>query len=265
MRVILACLVGFWAGWSSAASDQTPERVSVKEVLTLRQMIGRQVSVSGRVTSTGISDRSGHHFLNFDNREFSVICMAADLGKFTSGKPAERYKGQEIEITGVLEQFRDKLQIRLSDPAQIKMVEAAPSKPAPAPGSPRVELKKIGPDAWISPAGLKYQGRDPEGRTRVDHVLRHARDIPDRDGSHGVFDGGPNAVFGVIDEAWRNAETKKLRPTIEGDRSLYTVPMGRRVGYLGGRAGASRGHPPLTKIFLVIETGTKNVITAFPR
>jgi hypothetical protein len=128
-----------------------------------------------------------------------------------------------------------------------------------------VELKKIGPDAWISPAGLKYQGRDPEGRTRVDHVLRHARDIPDRDGSHGVFDGGPNAVFGVIDEAWRNVEKTKLRPTLEGDRSLYTVPMGRRVGYLGGSAGASRGHPPLTRIFLVIETGTKNVVTAFPR
>jgi hypothetical protein len=196
--------------------------------------------------------------------------LASDLGKFTSGKPAERYKGQEIEITGVLEQYRDKLQIRLSDPAQIKLVEAAPAKPTPAkptpaPATPPVELKKIGPDTWLSPAGLKYQGRDPEGSTRVDHVLRHARDIPDRDGSHGVFDGGPDAVFGIIDEAWRNVEKKKLRPTIEGGRSLYTVPMGRRIGYLGGRAGASQGHPPLIKIFLVIETGTKNVITAFPR
>ena len=135
MLVIIACLVA-WAGLASAADNQTPERVSVKEVLTLRQMVGRQVTVWGRVTSTGISDRSGHHFLNFDNREFSVICLAADLGKFTSGKPAERYKGQEIEITGVLEQFRDKLQIRLSDPAQIKIVEAAPSKPAPAKPAP---------------------------------------------------------------------------------------------------------------------------------
>jgi hypothetical protein len=72
-------------------------------------------------------------------------------------------------------------------------------------------------------------------------------------------------VFGVIDEAWRKVEQQKVRPTIEGDRSLYTVPMGRRVGYLGGRAGASRGHPPLKSIFLVVETGTKNVVTAFPK
>ncbi|MCU0980582.1 MAG: hypothetical protein MUF25_15640 [Pirellulaceae bacterium] len=224
----------------------------------------------GLVTLLNVAVLSSGNFLNSDNREFSVICMAADLGKFTSGKPAERHKGQEIEVTGVLEQFRDKLQIRLSDPAQIEIVVAAPSKPTPAkptpaPGSSPVELKKIGPDAWSSPAGLIYQGRDPAGRTRVDHVLRHARDIPDRDGSHGVFDGGPDAVFGVLDEAWRNVEKTKLRPVIEGDRSLYTVPMGRRVGYLGGRAGASRGHPPLTRIFLVIQTGTKSVITAFPR
>jgi hypothetical protein len=270
MLAIIACLVGLGAWVTSAVAAETPQRVSAKDTLTLRTLVGRQVTVSGRVTATNVSDRSGHHFLNFENPELAVICFASDLGVFTSGKPADRYRGQNIEITGVLERYRDKLQIRLRDSAQIKIVEAAPAKPAPpkpapAPGLSPVELKKIGSDTWISPAGLVYQGRDPEGRTRVDHVLRHARDIPDRDGSHGVFDGGPNAVFGVIDEAWRNVETKKLRPTIEGDRSLYTVSMGRRVGYLGGRAGASGGHPPLTRIFLVIETGTKNVITAFPR
>jgi hypothetical protein len=275
MLVIIACLVGLGAWVTSAVGAETPQRVSAKDTLTLRTLVGRQVTVFGRVTATNVSDRSGHHFLNFENPELSVICFASDLGGFTPGKPAERYRGQNIEITGVLERYRDKLQIRLRDPSQIKIVEMAPAnpdpvkpvpvKPAPSPGTPPVELKKVGPDTWLSPAGLKYQGRDPDGRTRVDHVLRHARDIPDRDGSHGVFDGGPDAVFGVIDEAWRNVEKTKLRPTIEGDRSLYTVPMGRRIGYLGGRAGASRGHPPLSKIFLVIETGTKNVITAFPR
>lgn len=265
MLVIIACLIGLGAWVTSAVGAETPPRVSAKDTLTLRTLVGRQVTVWGRVTTTGTSNRSGHHFLNFENREFSVICMASDLGNFTSGKPAERYKGQEIEITGVLERYRDTLQIRLREPTQIKIVESPAAKPGERPAVQEIELKKLGPETWLSPAGLKYQGRDPDGRTRVDHVLRHARDIPDRDGSHGVFDGGPDAVFGVIDEAWRNVEKTKLRPTIEGDRNLYTVPMGRRVGYLGGRAGASRGHPPLTRVFLVIETGTKNVITAFPR
>jgi len=128
-----------------------------------------------------------------------------------------------------------------------------------------VRLKQIGPDVWVSPAGLRYAGRDPQGRTRVEHVLRHARDIPERNGPHGVFDGGPERVFAVIDEGWRVAQRKHIRPEIERDRSTYLIPMGRRIGYLGGRTGAQRGHPPLSKLFLVIETKTKNVVTAFPR
>ena len=263
--VALTCLVASGTGLSSAATDDTPVRVSAKDVLTLRTLVGRQVTVYGRVTGTNVSAGSGHHFLNFENPEFAVICFASDLDKFTSGKPAERYRSCHVEITGALERYRDKLQIRLREPAQIKIDDSPTAKPGKPPAAKKVELKKVGSDTWLSPAGLRYQGRDPDGRTRVDHVLRHAGDIPDRDGSHGVFDGGPDAVFGVIDEAWRNVEKKKLRPTIEGDRSLYTVPMGRRVGYLGGRAGASRGHPPLTNVFLVIETGTKNVVSAFPR
>ncbi len=263
--VAFAWLTVGWPSLSSAASDETPSRVSAGDVATLRTLVGRQVTVFGRVAGTAVSDSSGHQFLNFDNREFSVICFAEDLSKFTSGKPAELYKGQDVEISGVLERYRDKLQMRLREPAQIKLIKSSKAEPKPSPEVSKVELKKIGQDTWLSPGGLRYQGRDPEGRTRVDHILRHARDIPDRDGSHGVYDGGPDAVFGVIDEAWRNVEQKKIRPTIEGDRSLYTVPMGRRVGYLGGRAGASRNHPPLTRMFLVVQTGTKNVITAFPR
>jgi len=268
--VFLACSVGGGLGGALAASDEATRRVSVRDVLTLRDSVGREMTVYGRVTASSVSERSGHHFLNFDNREFSVICFASDLSNFTSGKPAELYRGRDIEITGLLERYRDKLQMRLRDPEQVKIVESAAgksasSKSAPSPDAAKVELKKVGAAAWLSPAGLRYQGRDPDGLTRVEHVLRHARDVPDREGSHGVFDGGPAAVFAVIDEAWQNVEKKRIRPTVENDRSLYTVPMGRRVGYLGGRAGASRGHPPLSRIFLVIETGTTNVITAFPR
>jgi hypothetical protein len=69
----------------------------------------------------------------------------------------------------------------------------------------------------------------------------------------------------MIDEAWQRAERTRIKPQIERDRSLYLIPMGRRIGYLGGQTGARQGHPPLSRVFLVIETRTKNVITAFPR
>ena len=96
-------------------------------------------------------------------------------------------------------------------------------------------------------------------------MLRHAQDVPDRDGPHGVFDGDQATALAVIDEAWQRVQQKKLRPRVEGDRSSYLVPMNRRIGFLGGRTGAQRGHPPLSRVFIVLETGTRRIITAFPR
>ena len=103
------------------------------------------------------------------------------------------------------------------------------------------------------------------GLTRKAHVLRHARDIPDRDGPHGVFDGGDEVAFGWIDEAWKKIKTNRIRPQTDDGRDVYTVSMGRRVGFLGGKTGAERNHPPLAKIFIVVRKGTSEVITAFPR
>ena len=68
-----------------------------------------------------------------------------------------------------------------------------------------------------------------------------------------------------IDEAWRLAHTRRLRPVAEGERSSYTVDRGRRIGFLGGRTGAAQKHPPLSRVFIVFETGTTNLITAFPK
>jgi hypothetical protein len=242
-----------------------PPRVKATNVVQLRELVGKKVAVYGRVVRTSTSSRSKHQFLNFSGETLSVICFSEDVGKFQGGGPAHLFRERDVEITGTVELYRGKLQIKLREPSQIKLAGSRSPPPEPAGESEIVELKKIGKDAWLSPAGLRYEGRDPDGRTRVEHVLRHARDIPSRDGPHGVFNGGPDRVFAVIDEAWRRAQRDRIRPEIERDRSLYTIPMGRRIGYLGGRAGAQRGHPPLSNLFLVIETRTKNVITAFPR
>ena len=57
------------------------------------------------------------------------------------------------------------------------------SKANRAPSDPY--LKSAGGKNLKSPAGLVYTGGQKEHRT--DHVLRHAHDIPNRDGPHGVF------------------------------------------------------------------------------
>jgi hypothetical protein len=227
----------------------------------LQASIGREVTVTGEVARAAKS-QSGIHFLNLENSSLSIVCFRDDAQKFADGSPSDQFRDHDIEIRGKLEQYKGKLQIKLVDPSQIRIIEDA------SPGSTQPEgivLKEIGRNTWLSPAGLRYAGRDPQGLTRKEHIERHVKDDPDRDGSHGVFDGGSAVAFAVIDEAWQRAEKTNLRATKEGDRSSLLVPMGRRVGYLGGRTGNARQHPALKRVFIVFETGTKNVVTAFPR
>lgn len=252
--LLAACLC---LGQESSAPAAAAIRAN--NVVILRQRLGKEVTVTGNVARTGKSS-SGHQFLNFQSSELTAVCFGEDVKKFKDGHPADLYDGKQIRVTGKLSLYKGKLQLRFREPSQIQVAKASATSKTVG-----VKLKQIDRDTWISPAGLRYAGRDPMGLTRVEHVLRHANDIKNRDGPHGVFDGDQAVVFAVIDEAWRLADRQKLKPRLEGRRSSYTVRMGRRVGYLGGRLGASKRHPPLGRVFIVFETGTKNIVTAFPK
>lgn len=256
------------------AKEEAPKtkRIKVSNVVELREHVSKRVTIYGTIDSTGMA--SGHNFLNFYGKQVAVFCHRNDVAKFKDGKPAVLFKGKIVEVTGELALHKGKLQLRLTGPSDIKVIGAS-AVPSPKPPQPKltkavhgikpIELKQTGKELWVSPAGLHYQGRDPQGHTRVEHVMRHVTDQPNRRGPHGVFDGGKGVAFGVIDEAWRLAHKKRLAAEEEGTRSKYTVLMDYRVGYLGGTLGKSKGHPPLKSVFIVFETGTTNIITAFPR
>jgi hypothetical protein len=237
------------------------EVIPANNVVKLRERAGKTVTVSGKVNDTNTS-KSGRHFLRFYGSELTVTAAAENAKKFESGGPAKLFKGKNVEVTGKVEIFKGKLQMQLTDPKLIRIVDA---KLAGQKKLPTATLKKVNETLWISPVGLRYTGRDPQGLTRREHVLRHAKDQPRRAGPHGVFDGGEAEAFGLIDAAWQMAQKKKYKPTKEGRQSTYTVSMGYRVGFMGGALGKSKGNPPLKKIFIVFETGTKNIITAFPK
>ena len=228
---------------------------------------------SVRSSSASIS-KGGHHFLNFSGADFTVVCFKENAAKFKDGGPAKTFDRKEVQVTGKIELFKGKPQIKLTLPGQISLLDdksSTPSTPdddhAGTDKATKLEfkLKQVAANTWLSPAGLRYEGKDPQGLTRVEHVLRHAANQPTRAGSHGVFDGGKDQALATIDEAWRLAKQQKIEPKQEGQTSAYTIPMGRRVGYLGGQAGTTRGNPPLKNVFIVVRTGTSNVITAFPR
>ncbi len=125
-------------------------------------------------------------------------------------------------------------------------------------------LKYLGNETWESPLGLQY-GPDAQYGNRIAHVLRHAGDQPLRVGEHGVFDAGRSGIVGVVDEAWAIAQKGGAGVVVSnvGNKAIYTVDMGRRIGWVGGQGGAALGNPAVNNVQLVIRNGNQ-VITGFP-
>ncbi|MGL4514243.1 MAG: hypothetical protein ACRCT8_14220 [Lacipirellulaceae bacterium] len=114
-----------------------------------------------------------------------------------------------------------------------------------------------------SPGGLRYTRGSQHGH-RLAHLMAHTRDEPNRAGQHGVFDDDePTKVVALVDEAYAQALSgRQTRTEREGERTVYTVNLGRRVGYIGGDSGNRRGMPAANHLRLVVESN--RLITAFP-
>ena len=123
-------------------------------------------------------------------------------------------------------------------------------------------LREVGKNRFESPAGLLYT-MGPRREHRIDHVLRHGRDMPQRP-VHSVFEGSRNDILAVIDEAYSLVESNSSRVRSSNSRGNdeYTVQMQRKVGYEGGQKGKRKGYPALKNIKLILDGN--RVITAYP-
>jgi hypothetical protein len=110
---------------------------------------------------------------------------------------------------------------------------------------------------WTSPAGLVYEQGSREGH-RLSHILAHTVDgyiEPGRllpKASHSLFNGTRQAVYELIDDAWNLKQGAGTLQT-NGNR-FWIVELNRQTG-TGGQ----------TKIKIVIENNTSNIITAYPQ
>lgn len=146
---------------------------------------------------------------------------------------------------------------------------AAAARPAPQSAATEADatleyglLLPQGNQRFRSPAGLLYTAGSAEGH-RLKHLQRHTVDDPDRPGPHGVFDGGMEGALATIDRAYQKAKTGVQTTTRqERGRTIYTVDLGSRVGFVGGQEGQRRRKPMARRVRLVLEDN--RVITAFP-
>ncbi len=172
-------------------------------------------------------------------------------------------QGQPLEGDQETESGARASQSTVSDQSQGEAYEpVAVGAPTSTPDLRFGLLRETQPDQFLSPAGLRYLPGSAEGH-RLQHLRRHTKDQPDRPGMHGVFDGGMEGALIAVDEAYvqaRRGDRTKLRQ--DRDRTIYTVDLGRRVGYVGGREGKRLHHPIAKQVRMVLEDN--RVITAYP-
>jgi hypothetical protein len=123
-------------------------------------------------------------------------------------------------------------------------------------------LRSVGRNHFMSPEGLLYT-MGPKGEHRVDHVMRHGDDMPNRP-VHSVFEGDKNDILALIDEAYSlvKANSPQVRSSDSRGNQAHTIKMQRKVGYEGGQKGKRKGYPVLKSVKLILDGN--RVITAYP-
>jgi len=112
-------------GW---AFGQTPSAGPVVNPAQAARLLDKRVTLQMDVKSTG---GTSNCYLNSaanyqDAANFAVFIPEDALEKFKLArieKPKEFYKGKMIQVTGTVTLYKEKPQIRVDDPAQIKVVE----------------------------------------------------------------------------------------------------------------------------------------------
>lgn len=130
---------------------------------------------------------------------------------------------------------------------------------------PSVEdyLKEVGKNRFASPTGLLYNPGSEEGH-RLKHIERHLKDIPDRPGSHGVFEGSMVEFLMAIDDTVTRAKRKLKGTSMKEDDGAVVLEASfdKPIGFLGGQDGKRKKNPKIKKMRVVLRNDA--VITAFP-
>ena len=123
------------------AAEKTYPRVDTKDEIALRENLGKKVTVFGLIKRTKKWD-GGANFLNFDGNKFMLVCFESEYSNFPNGLPATTLRDKNIEVTGYINEYKGKLQIKLTHPDQIKIIEPPKERAAAAEKKDGKEAKK---------------------------------------------------------------------------------------------------------------------------
>ena len=133
------------AATSQPSTKPAGEIIEVKDAAKLKEMIGTEVTVRGKVSEVFVP-RSGtvsiFNFEGLERRAFNVVVPKANLEAVNAGfegDVAAAVKGKTITVTGTVADYRGNPQIQLTKPEQLRIEKPAegeaekPKEDAPRP------------------------------------------------------------------------------------------------------------------------------------
>ena len=135
---LLLCLLAFacLSVRGRGADETQAPLLAATDDAGLKAAVGQTVIVRGTVTRTGKSKATGVNFLNFASGDFTIVTFGRNLKDFAEGEPADVYKDKHIEIRGEVILYKEKAQIELTSPGQIRIVDEAAVAEASRPHAP---------------------------------------------------------------------------------------------------------------------------------
>ena len=119
------------AATSQPSTKPAGEIIEVKDAAKLKEMIGTEVTVRGKVSEVFVP-RSGtvsiFNFEGIERRAFNVVLPKANLEAVNAGfdgDVAAAVKGKTIVVTGTVADYRGNPQIQLTKPEQLKIEKPA--------------------------------------------------------------------------------------------------------------------------------------------
>jgi DNA/RNA endonuclease YhcR with UshA esterase domain len=129
MRLAAILLIAIFVPNLRAVDPPAKENPPAKpiSVADAAKKVNEKVTVKMEVKSTG---GRGPYFLNSepdhtDDKNFTIFIPRDVVDKFKKAKienPAEHYKGKTILVTGEVVLYHEKLEIKIEDPDQIKIL-----------------------------------------------------------------------------------------------------------------------------------------------
>ena len=98
----------------------------------LAQKTGKTIAVEGVVTSVGKGSKDGVRFLDFSQSKITGFVAAVFPVAYPKMDALKNYLGKTIRVTGELEKYKKRTQIKILKASQIKVLPTPAPRPTPA-------------------------------------------------------------------------------------------------------------------------------------